>query len=126
MTQDRKQVVDQFKQFLSKHPQLVQEVRLKKRTLQDIFEEYILLGEDDPSWEEYKKTRTNKKKEKKNSTSSSQLLSSILSNINLDNIDKHIEQADKVIGGIIQMIQQYQKENNEEANTSNNSFIPKD
>lgn len=126
MKQDRKQVVHQFKQFLSEHPRLVEEIRQKKRTLQEVFEEYILLGEEDPSWELYKKTKPDRKKEKNDTSSSSKLLASILSNINLDNIDKHMEQADKIIGGVIQMIEQYQKENTEDTNTSTHSFIPRD
>ena len=124
MKKDKQQVLSQFKHFLSKHPRLVQEIRLQQRTLQDVFEQYILLGEEDPGWEQYRKHK--KKQETKKNSASSQLLTTIMSHINLDNVDKHIEQADQVIGGIIRMIEQYQQENKEDNSSSSHSFLPRD
>lgn len=125
MKKDRQQLLSQFKRFLSEHPQLVQEIRLQQRTLQDVFEEYVLLGEDDPGWENYREHKK-KKKEAKEDSSSAQLLSTIMSHINLDNVDKHIEQADQIIGGIIRMLEQYQQENKKEETSAPHSFIPRD
>ena len=44
---------EQFKEFVGKHPLLKFEVRDNKRTWQNIFEEWDLLGGEDESWKKY-------------------------------------------------------------------------
>lgn len=41
----------QFKEFVKNHPKIVQEVRSGKSTWQELYEEWYLLGEEDPRWE---------------------------------------------------------------------------
>lgn len=43
-----------FKQFVKRHPKLIIEVRQGKMTWQQLYEEWYLLGEDDPSWKKYR------------------------------------------------------------------------
>ena len=55
--------LDEFKQFIKKHPLLKQEVLSKRKTWQELYEEYVLLGEEE--FESYKKEeqKTEKKEE---------------------------------------------------------------
>lgn len=46
--------VQQFKEFVKKHPKMVSEVRGGNSTWQDLYEEWYLLGEEDSRWDEYK------------------------------------------------------------------------
>lgn len=50
--------VQKFKAFVQNHPYLIKEVRQKETTWQELFEEWYLLGEDDPKWEAYRKDAT--------------------------------------------------------------------
>src|SRR5690625_5015016 len=47
--------VKQFKDFISKHPHLISEIR-KDNAWQSYYEKWVLLGEDDPFWDQYKET----------------------------------------------------------------------
>ncbi|PLR97407.1 YlbD family protein [Bacillus sp. T33-2] len=42
--------VKKFKEFVKSNPKIIQEVRSGKATWQELYEEWYLLGEDDPRW----------------------------------------------------------------------------
>ena len=42
--------VQQFKEFVNHHPKMVHEVRSGHKTWQQFYEEWYLLGEEDPIW----------------------------------------------------------------------------
>ncbi|MGG0049729.1 YlbD family protein [Bacillus atrophaeus] len=48
------QSINDFKQFVKKHPKLIKEVRKEERSWQDVYENWVLLGENDPIWDPYK------------------------------------------------------------------------
>lgn len=39
-----------FKEFVKEHPEVLEEVRKGNSTLQEMYEDWYLLGEDDPKW----------------------------------------------------------------------------
>lgn len=45
--------MDEFKVFVSNHNKIKDEVRAGKRTWQNVYEEWVLYGENDPEWEKY-------------------------------------------------------------------------
>ena len=45
--------VQKFKDFVKAHPKLVLEVRKGRKNWQEIYEDWYLLGEDDPKWEPF-------------------------------------------------------------------------
>lgn len=47
--------IEQFKNFVKNHPGLIIEVRKGSATWQELFEEWYLLGENDPKWTKYNK-----------------------------------------------------------------------
>ena len=51
--------MENFRQFVSKHPLLRDEVRNNKFTWQNVYEEWVLYGEEDESWKKYEKVETN-------------------------------------------------------------------
>ncbi len=58
--------LDEFKQFIKKHPLLKQEVLSKRKTWQELYEEYVLLGEEE--FESYKKKEEAVEEKKETST----------------------------------------------------------
>lgn len=77
-----------FKQFVSKHPELIKYVKNKENTWQDFYEIYDLYGEDKTAWDKYFSN---------DSTSSLGELTTLFKNINMDNVQKHITNAQKAV-----------------------------
>ncbi|MGG1335810.1 YlbD family protein [Bacillus subtilis] len=46
--------INDFKQFVKKHPKLIKEVRKEQRSWQDVYENWVLFGESDPIWDPYR------------------------------------------------------------------------
>lgn len=81
---------EMFKKFISNHPEILEYIKRKEMTFQDFYEIYDIYGEDMNTWSKYfnNNSVSNKISE----------LSSIVKNINMDNISKHIGNAQKAIG----------------------------
>jgi hypothetical protein len=81
-----------FKNFIGAHPEILKYIKNKEMTFQDFFEIYDIYGEESNVWDKYFKdnieTDDNKLKE----------LSGLLKNINIDSIEHHVNNAQKVIG----------------------------
>ena len=82
---------EEFKIFVKKHPELVTYVRDKKNTWQDFYELYDMYGDDESIWNKYEDVDRGAPLAE---------LSNIVKSINMDNIQKHINNAQKVIGVI--------------------------
>lgn len=82
---------EEFKSFVKSHPELVNYVRDKKNTWQDFYEIYDMYGTDESVWNKYKE---------EDRTLPLAQLTDIVKNINMDNIQKHIGNAQKIIGVI--------------------------
>ena len=83
---------EEFKNFVKKHPELISYVKNKKNTWQDFYEIYDIYGEDESVWNKYEADDDRALPIAE--------LSNIVKNINMDNIQKHINNAQKVIGVI--------------------------
>ena len=80
-----------FKEFVSKHPELITFVKEKQNTWQDFYEIYDIYGEKEEAWNKFFLS---------NNTSDSTLgeLTNLFKNINMDNVQKHITNAQKAVG----------------------------
>ena len=56
--------VQDFKLFLKDNPKIVRDVRMGKKTWQEIYEDWSLLGEDDEIWNEFKEEKKVKEEKK--------------------------------------------------------------
>ena len=84
---------EEFKKFVSNHPELVSFIKSKEMTWQSFYEIYDIYGESNDAWDRYFKGETNLISKDKISE-----LTGILKNINFDNIEHHINNAQKAIG----------------------------
>ena len=104
--------MENFRIFVSKHPLLREEVRNNKFTWQNVYEEWVLYGEEDESWKKYEKQETNEQvvdtfnaneKPEENQTNSTVNLDSIKSimnyvqKINPDSLNKTLNTVQKVV-----------------------------
>ena len=50
--------MDEFREFVGRYPKIRDDVRSGKRTWQSIYEEWVLYGENNPQWQQYKNENT--------------------------------------------------------------------
>ncbi len=91
---------DEFKEFVSSHPALVEVVKTKAHSWQDLFEVYDLYGQDEAMWDRYLQNGSST-----NNTASAKLnslgeLTKLFKNVNIENVQKYIDTAQKAIGVI--------------------------
>lgn len=114
--------VEQFKQFVKKHPKMVVEVRRGNTTWQDLFEEWYLLGAEDSRWEEFKEmdeTDSSKEKEEGKKEWIPQVMGAIR-NMDADQLQGHITSVSQALGAIQGLIMQFQKGNHPSNSNSQN------
>ena len=99
---------ENFKEFISNHPELLNYIKNKEMTFQDFFEIYDIYGEDEATWSKYFKEPGDDLRIKE--------LSKVLKNINMDSIEHHVNNAQKVIG----IIQELTKKSPEVVNAIDN------
>jgi len=77
-----------FKEFAASHPELLTYIKNKQNTWQDFYEIYDIYGEDEKAWNKFFEDNT---------TSSIGELTNLFKNVNMDNIQKHINNAQKAV-----------------------------
>ena len=82
---------DDFKAFISTKPELVEFIKNKEMTMQSFYEIYDIYGENEEAWKPYLR---------ESHTSSSPKITDVIKNINLDDVQKHINTAQKALGAV--------------------------
>ncbi len=86
---------ENFKLFVSKHPELLGSIKSKEMSWQDYYEIYDIYGEDMNTWNKY--FNENKSDRDINQAKKITELTSIFKNINMDNIQHYVNNAQKAI-----------------------------
>ena len=92
---------EKFKDFVKKHPELLEYINNKTKTWQDFYEIYDMYGEDEKAWQNFLSVST--------SQASFDLIS-FLKNIDLDSIQEGVNSVQRVLGLLQDMTPNY-KEN---------------
>ncbi len=92
---------EKFKTFVKANPKLIDYVKNKKGSWQDLYEIYSLYGEDENIWEKYT-----------NDDNSINDLIKLIKNVNLENIKNVIDGMQKAIS-LIQNISSNSNDNND-------------
>ncbi|KXG10431.1 YlbD family protein [Anoxybacillus rupiensis] len=100
--------VEQFKQFVKKHPKIIQEVRNGKKTWKQFYEDWYLFGEEDEIWNEYKAEQVKQAEEDGEHHPFINKLLATLKNMDPNEVQKHISSAQQAISAIQSMIGQLQ------------------
>lgn len=101
--------IEKFKDFVKRHPKLSQEVKAKKKTWQELFEEWYLLGEEDESWKSYRDEETQEDSTEK-TTKSTEVIPQLLQSIkkmDMNQMQYHLTNVNSAIGNIQQLISQF-------------------
>ncbi|MBW8348660.1 YlbD family protein [Bacillus sp. IITD106] len=119
--------VEEFKAFVKEHPKILQSVRKKEHSWQELYEDWFLLGADDPKWSKFKEENNtvqaveNKEREKNWVNH----ITRMIKNMDANQVQHHINQLSQAIGAIQGVINQFQGSNPPPINpptTNNNPF----
>ncbi|WP_163536698.1 spore coat protein YlbD [Gracilibacillus sp. YIM 98692] len=102
--------VQQFKGFLKEHPGLVKKIKANEVELQDIYEQFVLLGEDDPSWKKYKTIQSTDNNKTVPSENAKDVYSKIMKHMNqldLNQVEAHVHDLNGAIDNILTLINQF-------------------
>ncbi|PJN87030.1 YlbD family protein [Bacillus sp. mrc49] len=116
MAKKKRPSVDGFREFVKKHPYLVNEVRNKQATWQELFEEWYLLGEDHPRWQAeggmnqpvVNAGSPSQPVEKEESTELIGTIMSAVKNMDMGQIQQYIVNANQAIGAIQGVLSAFQ------------------
>jgi hypothetical protein len=103
--------IQQFKQFVKNHPELIQEVRKGNATWQELYEDWYLLGEDDPKWSGNKNSETQEKNEENAKDTKTDWLGTIMGAVkNMDpvQLQGQINNISQALGAIQGVLSQFQ------------------
>lgn len=92
--------MEEFKEFVSKHEKIKNEVRTGKRTWQNIYEEWVLYGENDPQWQAFANSDEAISRQGKNLSINVESLKNVveyIKKINPDDLNKTLNTVQKVI-----------------------------
>lgn len=99
--------VEKFKAFTKTHPLILKEVRGGKKSLQDFFEEWYILGEDDPVWEKYAAEGSETKEKTGGRSSWLNQLGAMLENLDPAQVQGHLQHLTEAIAAVQNVISQF-------------------
>ena len=88
--------MEEFRTFVSKHPLLRDEVRNNKFTWQNVYEEWVLYGEDDESWKKYERADQIKSENNNTVDETQSIENQTSSTVNLDSIKSIMNYVQKI------------------------------
>ncbi|WP_419159850.1 YlbD family protein [Rossellomorea sp. BNER] len=104
--------VQEFKLFAKNHPKMIKDVRNGLITWQDLFEEWYLLGEDDPRWNEYIEGKNPETKEDKEKNSGDknwmEQITGVIKNMDAEQMQQHINSISQALGAVQGVLSQFQ------------------
>ena len=94
--------IDEFRNFVKKYPKIKDVVKSGNKSWQTLYEDWVMLGEDDSVWDIYKSTTStsdfgSKKIDELLTTSNIKNVIDYVKKINPDNISKTLNTVQKVL-----------------------------
>ncbi|MCM3742252.1 YlbD family protein [Oceanobacillus luteolus] len=109
----------QFKEFINNHPKLIREIRKNGKSWQELYEQWVLLGEDDIHWNQYKDDIEDKEAENQDKDGifskldlKPDLVKQVLKyaeTIDINKLQEQVQQLSKTIGTVQEIVNQYQQ-----------------
>jgi hypothetical protein len=105
--------IESFKEFVHKHPELIKEVKKNKRPWKEVYQDWIVLGEEHESWNQYSKEK--KKQGEKRSSPSQKVKNELtigdiiagLSKLQINDVQKYLSQFGSLMDAVQELLQQF-------------------
>lgn len=130
--------IQQFKQFIHSHPLLVKEVRNGEKTWQELYDEWLILGESHQQWLQYKREKKHAESNAEQTSSKAEQTTTSETDVNdtvasimrflkkyqLGDIQQHLAQFHHVLQNIQSIISNFQSTptNKEQRNEFHDPF----
>jgi len=85
---------EEFKEFIRNKPELTEYIKNKEMTMQSFYEIFDVYGSDEEAWKPY----IRKEVSENNNGGITGKITDIMKNLNVDEIQKHINTAQKALG----------------------------
>lgn len=129
MAKEKKPSIEQFKHFVKKHPKLIQKVKNGEGSWQELFEEWYLLGEDDPIWNKYRINEISEKSKLANEQEQTKETKNILidqlllyiKNMDMKQLQNYLGQMSDAIDSLQNLLGQLKNGENEESNRTSSA-----
>ncbi|MBD1380959.1 YlbD family protein [Metabacillus arenae] len=108
MTKTLHPSIVEFKEFVKRHPKLVQEVRGGHKQWQEVYENWVLLGENDSIWKPY--VEEGSKQTQEEAENKAAFLSSMMNaikNMDANQMNHHIHQVSNTITTFQNLLSQF-------------------
>ncbi len=120
--------IENFKVFVKNHPRVMEEVRSGKLTLQELYEEWFLLGEDDTRWDDFRSEKKVDENAKEANTDWMKTVLGTLKNMDPNQMQNYLGHLSQAIGSIQGVLSQFQNGSaqnhmNSSQQKSNNPFL---
>lgn len=100
--------VEQFKRFVKNNPRILEEVKNGRSTLQELFEEWFVLGEDDSRWDVFRSENNEKMNGDEKKEDWSQRLLGAIKNMDSSQMQQYIGNISQALGAIQGVLGQFQ------------------
>lgn len=111
----------QFKEFINRHPKLIRKIRQDGKSWQEIYEQWVILGEEDALWEKFKEDDDDslEKEDRTEKIFSAfdlkpELVDQIVKytkSIDINKLQGQVQQLSKTINTIQEIVDKYQQTN---------------
>lgn len=119
MAEESNVELERFKSFINSHPKLIREIRKDGKSWQEIYEQWVLLGEDDIHWEQYKEEtdeKNNSGEEKKQAFPKFDLKPDFIKQIlkytetvDINKLQEQVQQLSNTIASVQEIVDIYKK-----------------
>lgn len=96
--------IEQFKQFVKKHPKIIEEVRQGRKTWKELYNDWYVFGEDDDMWDEYRPSDV-----KQDQGDLMQKLASYVKQLDVNELQTYIANVQQAIASIQEVVRQMQQ-----------------
>lgn len=100
--------VTEFKTFINQHPKLIEEIRKGGKSWQEYYEKWVLLGENDSMWEQFKSDKNNKQDSENKYEWFGQLMK-LTENIDLERVQNQVNQLSGTVATLQEILGEFQK-----------------
>lgn len=109
--------IESFKEFVQKHPELIKEVQKNKRPWKEVYQDWIVLGEEHESWNQYSKGKKKQQNKQPNQRTSSAKNTKAdltigdiiagLSKIQINDVQKYLSQFGSLMDALQELLNQF-------------------
>lgn len=107
--------VKKFQYFINQHPDLIIYIRKNGYSWQDYYEKWMILGEDDPYWDSFKRSKASHSKEDEQQFSFGQYrhlydqFVKLTEHIDVEKMQKHVKELNQTIQVVDNLLKQFVK-----------------